>query len=173
VTAATPAERAETLAARLHAVSRLTLRERPPAAAPPAAAPPAAARTERERADARQRGRLRGLERARAAKAAALDDQRRRLAGDATGWHRAGAADWRLNAFEANAAAALLERHGWRAESINLAQGVALVSVRDLATRGHPLVAVLRRPGEAERWLTERGHGLTGRVPRPPAGVCR
>jgi hypothetical protein len=69
--------------------------------------------------------------------------------------------------------AALLERHGWRAEACALGQGVALIEVRDLAVRGHPLVAMLRAPGEAEAWLAENGHGLRGRVPSPPEGVTR
>ncbi len=47
------------------------------------------------------------------------------------------------------------------------------MEVRDLAVRGHPLVATLRAPGEAERWLQERGHGLRGRAPSPPEGVTR
>jgi hypothetical protein len=111
------------------------------------------------------------LEQARAARAAARAALLRRLAGDETGWHRGGAADWRLSAVEANTAAALLERQGWRAEAVPLGQGVALVEVRDLAVRGHPLVAVLREPGQAEAWLTAHGHGLRGRVPGPPEGV--
>jgi hypothetical protein len=45
--------------------------------------------------------------------------------------------------------------------------------VRDLAVRGHPRVATLRAPGEAERWLQEHGEGLKGRVPSPPEGVQR
>ena len=53
----------------------------------------------------------------------------------------------------------LLEGHGWRAEAVGLAQGIALVEVRRLAVRGTPLVAVLRRPGEAERWLVAHGRG--------------
>jgi hypothetical protein len=132
--------------------------------------------TERERLTNRREAQLRGLQKVRAARPAAREDQRRRLAGDATGWHRVGAADWRLNAFEANAAAALLERNGWRAEAVNLAQGVACVEVRDLAVRDHPRVTTLRRPGEAEAWVRMQGHGLRGRgraalpagVPAPP-----
>jgi hypothetical protein len=108
------------------------------------------------------------LARAREARLA-LTERRRR--GAETGWY--GSPDWRLNAVEANAAAGLLERHGWRAEACALGQGVALVEVRDLAVRGHPLLATLRAPGEAERWLQERGHGLRGRVPGPPEGVRR
>ena len=80
-----------------------------------------------------------------------------RRRGDATGWH--GRPDWRLDGPGAHAAAALLEGHGWRAEAVGLAQGIALVEVRRLAVRGTPLVAVLRRPGEAERWLAAHGRG--------------
>ena len=123
-----------------------------------------------ERAASRRRGQLVGLAKARAARLALAE--RRRL-GAETGWHREGTADWRLSATEANAGAALLERHGWRAEACALAQGVALVEVRDLAARGHPLVATLRLPGEAEAWLAAHGHGLQGRVPSPPEGVQR
>ena len=68
-----------------------------------------------------------------------------RRRGGATGWY--GRPDWRLDAHEAHAAAALLEGHGWRAEAVSLAQGIALVEVRRLAVRGTPLVAVLRRRG--------------------------
>jgi hypothetical protein len=46
-----------------------------------------------------------------------------------------------------------------------------MVQVRDLATRGHPLLATFRRSGEAEAWLATQGHGLRGRVPAPPPGV--
>jgi len=126
--------------------------------------------TAEERAAQRRRGQLAGLAKAREARAAVA--ARRRL-GAATGWHAPGRGDWRLNAIEANAAASLLERYGWRAEGCPLGQGVALVECRDLAVRGHPLVAVFRRPGEAEAWLAERGHGLRGRVPSPPEGVAR
>jgi hypothetical protein len=121
-----------------------------------------------ERAASRRRGQLVGSARAREA-GLALAARRRR--GTETGWY--GRPDWRLNAVEANAAASLLERHGWRAEACALGQGVALVEVRDLAVRGHPLIATLRAPGEAERWLRERGHGLRGRVPSLPEGVQR
>jgi hypothetical protein len=124
--------------------------------------------TAEERAAQRRRGQLAGLAKARAARAAVA--ARRRL-GAETGWHARG--EWRLNAIEAHAAASLLERHGWRAEGCPLGQGVALVEVRDLAVRGHPLVATLRRPGEAEAWLAAHGHGLQGRVPAPPEGVRR
>jgi hypothetical protein len=113
--------------------------------------------TAQERAAQRRRGQLAGLAKARAARAAI---KARRL-GHETGWYAR--PDWRLNALEANAAAGLLERHGWRAEACALGQGVALVEVRDLAVRGHPPVATLRAPGEAERFLAERGHGLRGR----------
>jgi hypothetical protein len=41
--------------------------------------------TERERADNRRAGRLRGLQRAREARAATREAQRRRLSGEATG----------------------------------------------------------------------------------------
>jgi hypothetical protein len=121
-----------------------------------------------ERAASRRRGQLVGLAKARAARLALAE---RRRPGAETGWPREGTADWRLSATEANAGAALLERHGWRAEACALAQGVALVEVRDLAVRGHPLVATLRAPGDAERWLREQGHGLRGRVPSPPDGA--
>ena len=77
--------------------------------------PPAA----RERAASRRRGQLGGLANARAARLALAE--RRRL-GEAvarhTGWYAR--PDWRLNATEANAGAALLERHGWRAEACAL-----------------------------------------------------
>jgi hypothetical protein len=85
-----------------------------------------------------------------------------RRRGAASGWY--GRPDWRLDAHEAHAAAALLEGHGWRAEAVNLAQGIALVEVRRLAVRGTPLVAVLRRPGEAERWLAAHGRGAARTV---------
>jgi hypothetical protein len=110
-------------------------------------------------------------QRAAQAARAVLLERRRRARGSESGWHRAGCPDWRLNASEADRVAALLEANGWRAEAINLAQGVALVEVRDLAVRGHPLVAVLRVLGEGERFLTARGHGLRGRVLAPPEGV--
>lgn len=116
--------------------------------------------TPAERAASHRRGQLIGLQRAREARAALTE--RRRL-GAETGWHNPNRPDWRLNATEANTGAALLERHGWRAQSCPLAQGVALIEVRDLATRGHPRIAVLRAPGEAERWLQEHGHGLRRR----------
>jgi hypothetical protein len=121
-----------------------------------------------ERAASRRRGQLVGLAKARAARMALAE--RRRL-GAETGWHRAG--QERLDAIEANAGASLLERHGWRAEACALGQGVALIEVRDLAVRPHPLIATLRFPGEAEAWLAARGHGLQGRVPSPPQGVTR
>ena len=111
--------------------------------------------------------------RAAGAARAVLRERRRRALGPESGWHRAGCPDWRLNASEADRLATLLEANGWRAEAINLAQGVALVEVRDLAVRGHPLVAVLRVLGEGERFLAARGHGLRGRVPAPPEGVMR
>jgi hypothetical protein len=123
-----------------------------------------------ERAASRRRGQLVGLAKARAARLALA--ARRRL-GAETGWHAPRRPQERLNAIEANAGASLLERHGWRAESCSLGQGVALVEVRDLAVRPHPLVATLRFPGEAERWLAAHGHGLQGRVLSPPEGVTR
>ena len=138
-----------------------------------------------ERAASRRRGQLVGLAKAREARLALAE--RRRL-GAEPGWHREGTADWRLSATEANSGAALLERHGWRAEACALGQGIALVEVRDLAVRCHPLVATLRAPGEAERWLqsaatacggasrrprTESGHE-DARVHVPPQGAtCR
>jgi hypothetical protein len=64
----------------------------------------------------------------------------------------AGAADWRLNAFEAYVAAALLERHGWRAELVNLAR----FTLRVAASGAHS------RPAAAER--------TTG---APPRGYLR
>jgi hypothetical protein len=100
-----------------------------------------------------------------------MHERRQRALGPESGWHRAGCPDWRLNASEADRLATLLEANGWRAEAINLAQGVALVEVRDLAVRGHPLVAVFRRLGEGEAWVRERGHGLRGRIPAPPEGA--
>jgi hypothetical protein len=87
-----------------------------------------------------------------------------RRRGGATGWY--GRPDWRLDGPGAHAAAALLEGHGWRAEAVGLAQGIALVEVRRLAVRGTPLVAVLRRPGEAERWLAAHGRGDASRASR-------
>jgi hypothetical protein len=77
-----------------------------------------------------------------------------------TTWH--GRPDWRLDAFEANRIAAELEAAGWRAEGINLAQGIALVEVRDLAVRWHPLVATLRTRPDAEAW-----RGAPSRPPVP------
>jgi hypothetical protein len=56
----------------------------------------------------------------------------------------------------------LLERHGWRAESLHLGQGASMVEVRDLRIKWHPRVATLRAPGEAERWLNEHGSGARG-----------
>jgi hypothetical protein len=69
------------------------------------------------------------------------------------GWYRA--SDWRLDGHAANRAAALLEGSGWRAESVELAQGVALVEVRAVAVRGMPLVATLRTRREVEAFLRE------------------
>jgi hypothetical protein len=112
----------------------------------------------------RSAARQRGLARAHAA---------RRRAASGSPDPRSRFARRRLDSFRAHTAAALLERNGWRAEAVPLGQGVALVEVRDLATRGHPLVAVLRHPGQAEAWLAARGHGLRGRVPAPPKGVSR
>jgi hypothetical protein len=66
----------------------------------------------------------------------------------AGGWYRA--PDWRLDGFAANRAAALLEASGWRAESVELAQGVALVEVRAVAVQGMPLVATLRTGAEVD-----------------------
>jgi hypothetical protein len=82
------------------------------------------------------------------------------------GWY--GRPDWRLTAAEATRIAGELEAAGWRAEGVHLAQGVALVEVRDPAVRRHPLVATLRAPGEAEAWRRAHGHGRRGRGPRPP-----
>jgi hypothetical protein len=45
--------------------------------------------------------------------------------------------------------ATALERLGWRAESVELGQGIARVEVRDLAVRGMPLVATLRTEEQA------------------------
>ena len=101
-------------------------------------------RPEREPARAAA-SRRRGLERAHAARREA-----RRL-GAATGWH--GRPDWRLTAFEADRIATELEAAGWRAEGVTLAQGVALVEVRDLAVRWHPLVATLRTRAEGDAFL--------------------
>jgi hypothetical protein len=115
------------------------------------------------------RARRRGLARAHAVRRRAAGAGEARAGGAATGWH--GRPDWRLDALRAHAAASELERHGWRAEAVPLGQGVALVEVRDLAVRGHPLVAVLREPGQAEAWLAAHGHGLLGRVPAAPEGV--
>jgi hypothetical protein len=70
------------------------------------------------------------------------------------GWYRA--PDWRLDGHAANRAAALLEASGWRAESVELAQGVALVEVRAVAVRGMPLVATLRTRQEVDAFLRER-----------------
>jgi hypothetical protein len=64
------------------------------------------------------------------------------------GWYRA--SDWRLDGHAANRAASLLEASGWRAESVELAQGVALVEVRAVAVRGMPLVATLRTGAEVD-----------------------
>jgi hypothetical protein len=89
----------------------------------------------------------------------------------APGWHAS--PDARLSGHQALHAAALLEDNGWRAEAVPLSQGIAMVEVRDLARRPHPLVAILRRQGEAEVWLREHGHGLRGRVPAPPPGALR
>jgi hypothetical protein len=130
--------------------------------------------TARERAASRRRGQLVGLANGRAARLA-LAERRRLLEAVArhTGWYAR--PDWRLNATEANAGAALLERHGWRAEACALGQGVALIEVRDLAVRGHPKRATLRALGEAASWLAAHGHGLRGSVaadraaPPPPA----
>ena len=67
------------------------------------------------------------------------------------GWYRA--PDWRLDGHAASRAATLLETSGWRAESVELAQGVALVEVRALAVRGMPLVATLRTEEEVDAFL--------------------
>ena len=87
------------------------------------------------------------------------------------GWY--GRPDWRLTGAEATRVAGALEAAGWRAEGISLAQGVALVEVRDPAVRSHPLVATLRASGEAEAWLRAHGDGRRGRGRRPPEGARR
>jgi DNA-binding transcriptional regulator YiaG len=66
-------------------------------------------------------------------------------------WH-AGPDD-RLSGHQAVRAASLLERAGWRAEAVPLAQGVAKVEVRALAVRGMPLVAALRTCAEVDAFL--------------------
>lgn len=96
--------------------------------------------------------RERGLRAAWAARRAAW---RARQLGAATGWHRPGAADWRLDAITAGQFATQLEAAGWRAERVNLAQGIALVEVRDWKRRPHPLVAVLRTAEECAAFLAQ------------------
>lgn len=98
--------------------------------------------TERATAAQRRRGGL-----------AAQEARRRRESGAVTGWHQG--TEWRLGGYEAMLLAIRLEAAGWRAEAIHLAQGAALIEVRDWHRRPHPLVAVLRTAGEAEAFLAQ------------------
>jgi hypothetical protein len=59
----------------------------------------------------------------------------------------------RLSGPEANHAAGVLERAGWRAEAVSVGQGVALVEVRAVHVRGMPLVATLRHTGDLDAFL--------------------
>lgn len=79
---------------------------------------------------------------------------------------------WRLSGQEAYQLATKLERRGWRAEQVPALSGEAWVTVRDLAVRGHPVVATIRTTAEARRFLAEHpAHGLKGRLAAPPAGA--
>ena len=65
---------------------------------------------------------------------------------------------------EANAAAAALERRGWRAEACVASFGVGFVEVRDLSVRWTPLVATLRTHADVDAFDAEHPeHGLMGR----------
>jgi hypothetical protein len=71
-------------------------------------------------------------------------------------------ADGRLDGAAAGQVATQLERLGWRAEAVPVAQGLAKVEVRALAVRGMPLVATLRTQAEVDAFL------LAHPEPRPP-----
>jgi hypothetical protein len=107
-----------------------------------------------ERADSVARGQA-ALVAHRAARAATA-----RRFGASTGWHAR--PDWRLDSFTASRVASALEAKGWRAESVVIAQGVALVEVRDLGVRGMPLAATLRTETEAGAFL--RAHPAARRA---------
>jgi hypothetical protein len=98
-----------------------------------------------ERPDGRRRGQA-ALHASSSARAATA-----RRFGERTGWY--GRPDWRLDSFTASRVASALEARGWRAESVVLGQGVALVDVRDLGVRGMPLVATLRTEAQAGAFL--------------------
>ena len=100
-------------------------------------------------------------------------ERRRRALGPESGWHRAGCPDWRLNASEADRRATHLEANGRRAEAINLAQGVALVEVQDLAARGHPLVAVFAGWARARRGCASADTASGAESPGHRRGHCR
>ena len=59
----------------------------------------------------------------------------------------------RLDGTAAGQAATQLERRGWRAEAVLVAQGLATVEVRALAVRGMPLVATLRTQADVDAFL--------------------
>jgi len=118
--------------------------------------------TDAERAANRRAGMLKGL--------AVARETRARLRAVPLAEQPAAA---RLTAVAANRYAGNLERRGWRAEGVALLLGEALVTVRDLSVRGHPLVATLRTFGDVARFLAAHPeHGLRGRGRASlPAGV--
>jgi hypothetical protein len=73
-------------------------------------------------------------------------------------------ADRRLTGAQATGVASRLEALGWRAEGINVGQGLSLVEVRAARVRGTPLVAMLRTPGDVEAF----GRAWPGRWPAGP-----
>jgi DNA-binding XRE family transcriptional regulator len=79
--------------------------------------------------------------------------------------------DRRLSGRQARSAAALLERQGWRAQTVALTEGVALVEVRATGVRGMPLVAVLRTPADVEAF--RRAHPDRAAGARPEARRVR
>jgi hypothetical protein len=106
--------------------------------------------TDAERAANRRAGMLRGLAIAREARA------RLRAVPLAEQPARA-----RLTSQAANRYAAQLERRDWRTEGVTLCQGEAMIQVRGLSLRVHPLVATLRTFGDVARFLAEHSaHGL-------------
>jgi hypothetical protein len=139
-----------------------------PAAAPPgpATAPPAPDEDPRARAAATL-ARVKARAAASRAARAAAGTGASRAAADPGASGVSGVARRfapRLEHRVADALARRFERAGWRAEARMADSGVAVLEVRDLAVRGHPLVAELRDAAAAEAFLAERGHGLLGRT---------
>lgn len=67
-------------------------------------------------------------------------------------------------------AATWLESKGWRAACLSMGDRMAVVEVRDLRQRGHPLVATLRTPDELRDFLASCGRGLAETVLPQTAG---